>query len=795
MVTEAERRQITTLSQLRQANIQRQQIAQEQTRQQAQQAVAQAEYDKWMKAIQLAKKIKKEAPFATWGATTEEKARARLLLQKNEDYSEVPEYMKEYARGTIEGARKWERRAIPTERYEYTTAEGLKIVGTKEFIEKKIAQEPQFKGTITTIPAQKLAPITIVDTYQKAGIPFIKGIPAEKLGITFGQTIRKEPTFSIWQAGTWAASKVEKVLPKSWIKASAEYEVAHPTTSKVIRTVFKFGERVAPFVAFAPVLATGATGGAVVKPIKPAKPVIVKDYTRIIRGKLKATKITRVPKTYVRVEGALGMAQRVQVSPTIRVIQTTKAPITLRETKDLIIRGAIRTQRVLPKTTKFVGFKGYDVSTKMFVETIKPAGTTAWGVRGKVTQITLPTKPMIRTEAKEVFVRTAGRFAGIKYTFEKAKTGLKLKQIVIPKPTTKVVVAKQVPIAEVGYIKGKPAYVALRQEREITTIWGKAVQTRYAQRAIQIKPTVAKVEAGRLDIFKRIKPEVEAFRIIKPAPTKIAPSISPAQITVQAQKMEQLATVKFPKVPVPSLKVVETSPVQVTKSVLATTTTQKERLAQIQQPVQIQPPIQEIMQVEKLVSPTAQIPRVVPLEVTKVSPAQIVAPVQLQAPILQSVQVTPTVLTFPKPRVTPIITPPVKAPLIRKVPSRLISKARALLGKGYKTFIYRGGKKQYLSGVAPRGEAIRKGEARVLRTIAAKFGIEKTRIPVRERLLSYKPSERIFRRYKIKGKKKIPLEDEWIQKAGTKREPTIKGARLAARSEVRELLSFRRKKR
>ncbi len=38
------------------------------------------------------------------------------------------------------------------------------------------------------------------------------------------------------------------------------------------------------------------------------------------------------------------------------------------------------------------------------------------------------------------------------------------------------------------------------------------------------------------------------------------------------------------------------------------------------------------------------------------------------------------------------------------------------------------------------------------------------------------------------------MKDEWIQKAGTKREPTIKGARLASRSEVSDLLSFRKKK-
>jgi len=39
------------------------------------------------------------------------------------------------------------------------------------------------------------------------------------------------------------------------------------------------------------------------------------------------------------------------------------------------------------------------------------------------------------------------------------------------------------------------------------------------------------------------------------------------------------------------------------------------------------------------------------------------------------------------------------------------------------------------------------------------------------------------------------LQDQWIQRAGTRREPTVRGARLAARSEVRELLSYRKSKR
>jgi len=81
-----------------------------------------------------------------------------------------------------------------------------------------------------------------------------------------------------------------------------------------------------------------------------------------------------------------------------------------------------------------------------------------------------------------------------------------------------------------------------------------------------------------------------------------------------------------------------------------------------------------------------------------------------------------------------------------------------------------------------------------LQSLSARFGIEQSNYIRGNDIVDYKPSERIFRAFKIKGQNKILLEDQWIQKSGTKQERTIKGARLASRSEKLELLKYRKRK-
>ena len=116
------------------------------------------------------------------------------------------------------------------------------------------------------------------------------------------------------------------------------------------------------------------------------------------------------------------------------------------------------------------------------------------------------------------------------------------------------------------------------------------------------------------------------------------------------------------------------------------------------------------------------------------------------------------------------------------------------LSTGFKTFYYRKGKREYLPGIAPKGEAIRKGERKVLSSISARFGVEETNVPISSRDEYYSPSPSVFRNYQIVKGKRVGLKDEFIQKSGTFGEKTVRGARLASGSEVKELISFKKAK-
>lgn len=105
---------------------------------------------------------------------------------------------------------------------------------------------------------------------------------------------------------------------------------------------------------------------------------------------------------------------------------------------------------------------------------------------------------------------------------------------------------------------------------------------------------------------------------------------------------------------------------------------------------------------------------------------------------------------------------------------------------GYKVFVKRKGKFRALEGIFPRYKAIRLGEKRAMETLVRTFRIEKAKgeildISPKEEI----PSPKIFRAYKIKGGKQIPLKDEWIQRAKYS---------LSARSEVSEIQRARKSK-
>jgi hypothetical protein len=140
---------------------------------------------------------------------------------------------------------------------------------------------------------------------------------------------------------------------------------------------------------------------------------------------------------------------------------------------------------------------------------------------------------------------------------------------------------------------------------------------------------------------------------------------------------------------------------------------------------------------------------------------------------------TPTAVTITTTVPPPPIIPPTFLALFKKRQKRKTPKI-----KGYVTYIKRYGQYKPLAGVRPRGEAVRVGESVALRTLAASFRIRQAQNIEKPAYgnLQYKPSN-VFRSYKIRRGKKIPLQNEWIQKAPE---------RLKSRSEVTELILSRR---
>jgi len=133
----------------------------------------------------------------------------------------------------------------------------------------------------------------------------------------------------------------------------------------------------------------------------------------------------------------------------------------------------------------------------------------------------------------------------------------------------------------------------------------------------------------------------------------------------------------------------------------------------------------------------------------------------------------------------PVILTPFIFPTARIKPK--VKERRAIAVKGFRIFVKRKGKRVFLEGVFPRGEAVRIGARQARRTLRATFGIvEAGAIPRKRRAPAFLPSPRIFRTYQIIKGKRVPLKDTWIQKAPY---------RLSARGEVKEIQVARKRKR
>ena len=103
----------------------------------------------------------------------------------------------------------------------------------------------------------------------------------------------------------------------------------------------------------------------------------------------------------------------------------------------------------------------------------------------------------------------------------------------------------------------------------------------------------------------------------------------------------------------------------------------------------------------------------------------------------------------------------------------------------YSVFVRRYGKWKLVSSKLTRARAIRFGEKKATKTLAASFKIQKRGTLIGKRSEArYKPSP-AFRGYKIVKGKRVPLSDEFIQK---------RGKRLAASGEVREIQLIKKRK-
>ncbi|MAH44554.1 hypothetical protein CMI37_01920 [Candidatus Pacearchaeota archaeon] len=202
----------------------------------------------------------------------------------------------------------------------------------------------------------------------------------------------------------------------------------------------------------------------------------------------------------------------------------------------------------------------------------------------------------------------------------------------------------------------------------------------------------------------------------------------------------------------------------------------------------------EVLDIKQISKPSLKL---ITRPVTKIIPRVIITPRTIIKPAIKIVprlatKITTKLITRPVLRVTtkiptptPVIRPPfIFAPMFPVTPP--IKEKGAEDVPAYRIWVKRKGRKVFLTGKYPRGEAIMIGTKRTRQTLRATFGIvEKGRVRVKRRTPSFIPSPQIFRTYRIVKGKRVPLKDVWIQKAPY---------RLSARGEVREIIKAKKKK-
>ena len=176
------------------------------------------------------------------------------------------------------------------------------------------------------------------------------------------------------------------------------------------------------------------------------------------------------------------------------------------------------------------------------------------------------------------------------------------------------------------------------------------------------------------------------------------------------------------------------------------------------------------------------------------SPSPSISPYKISSPSLSvsriisrsfSTSKSPSPSYSPYPYKIPTYkTPPVKSPSFTPAQqSRSMASISRNYSKAYKLLVKRYGKYKPI-GEFTRGRALQTGERITRETLGATFKLEPTSKLLSQQDISYKVSP-LFRTYKIKKGKRVPLLDEFIQKRGT---------RLSSRGELLEIKRARRKR-
>ena len=134
---------------------------------------------------------------------------------------------------------------------------------------------------------------------------------------------------------------------------------------------------------------------------------------------------------------------------------------------------------------------------------------------------------------------------------------------------------------------------------------------------------------------------------------------------------------------------------------------------------------------------------------------------------------------FVYPQIYPI-KPEIKPKIIFPPITKQIKSKKIVKKQGYVALVKRYGQWFKISPVVSRETAIYYGVQETRQSLGARFKIVKSKYPIQMKVgfKMREPPEKIFRKYKVKHKKRIPLEEEWIQKAPT---------RLASFGERREI--------